>query len=94
MKKYLNFKSVLTLLVIGLIGSNISLQIKVEEAISAANNAAHQARRAYDEAENAAIYASDASDYAEEAADNAEKAYYSAEDAVSKSFGTQCWSCP
>lgn len=94
MEKYLNFKTLVILLIIGLIGSNISLQMKVEEAIIAANDAEYQARRAYSEAETATSYASDASDYAQEASDNAEKAYYSAEEAVSKSFGSQCWSCP
>ena len=94
MKKILNYKNLIILVIIGLIGNNVLLQIKMEDVIRAANEAEYQARRAYNEAENAGIYASDAADYAEEAADNAERAYYSAEDAASKSFGSQCWSCP
>ncbi|WP_147676288.1 hypothetical protein [Algibacter pacificus] len=92
--KYLNFKSLIIFLIVGLIGSNIFLQMKVEEAIRAANDAAYQARKAYREAETAASYARDAADYAEEASENAENAYYSAQEAASNSFGNQCWSCP
>ena len=94
MKKHLNYKNLILFLIVVLIGNNIVLHFKIDEATSAANNAEYQARQAYNEAEDAAMYASDASDYAEEAANNAQKAYYSAEDAVSKSFGAQCWSCP
>lgn len=94
MKQYLNYKNLVVLLILGLIGSNIFLQIKIEEAIDAAKNAEYQARQAYDEAENASIYASEASDYAEEAANNAQDAYYSAEKANRNSFGNQCYTCP
>jgi hypothetical protein len=94
MKKYLNYKNLSIILILGLIGNNISLQIKMEEAISAADDASYYARKAYNEAEDAASDASDAADYAREASENAENAYYSAEEAVNKSFGSQCWSCP
>jgi len=94
MKKYLNFKTLVILLIIGLIGSNISLQIKVEEAIKAANDAEFQATKAFRVSETATRYASDAADYAEEASNNALDAYYSAQEAASYSFGRQCWSCP
>jgi hypothetical protein len=101
MKKYFNYKSLIIVLIVGLIANNILLQIKVEEAIDAANSARYEARRAYDEAENAASNASDAAVYArrassnaEEASNNAENAYYSAERAANNSFGNQCYSCP
>jgi hypothetical protein len=101
MKKYLNYKGLLIILIVGLIANNILLQIKMEKAIDAANSARYEARRAYEEAENASNYASDASDYArrafssaEEASNNAENAYYSAERAANNSFGSQCYSCP
>lgn len=101
MQKYLTYKNLVVLLIIGLIGNNIALQIKLEEAIDAAQNAEYQARKAYNQAEDAysmaedaANYASDAADYARSASDNAENAYYSAQDAANNSFGRQCWSCP
>lgn len=94
MKKYLNYKTLTILLIIGLIGNNIHLQMKVDTAISAANNAEYQARRAYSEAQDASLNAADASDYAQEAAENADNAYDAAEKASRNSFGNQCWSCP
>jgi uncharacterized membrane protein YcjF (UPF0283 family) len=94
MRKLLNYKSLGILLIICLIVSNVYLQIKVDKAISAAENAEYQARRAFSEAQDASMYASDASDYAQEAASNAENAYDAAEKASRNSFGNQCWSCP
>jgi hypothetical protein len=94
MKKYFNYKTLTILLIIGLIGNNIYLQIKVDKAISAAENAEYQARRAYSEAQDASMYASEASEYAQEAAENAENANNSAQAASRNSFGNQCWSCP
>lgn len=94
MKKYFTSKNLIILLIIGLIGNNISLQIKMEEAIDAANSAVYAARNAENEAENAYSMAEDAADYARSASDNAENAYYSAQDAANNSFGRQCWTCP
>jgi cell division protein FtsI/penicillin-binding protein 2 len=94
MKKYLNYKSLIVLLILGLIANNILLQIKMEEAIDAANAARYEARNAYDEAENAASNARDAADYAKNAADYAEEASDYARRANNNSFGNQCYSCP
>jgi hypothetical protein len=53
MKKYFNYKSLIIVLIVGLIANNILLQIKVEEAIDAASDAEYEARRAFDEAKKA-----------------------------------------
>jgi hypothetical protein len=37
MKKYFNYKNLIIVLIVGLIANNVLLQIKVEEAIDAAN---------------------------------------------------------
>jgi len=80
MKKYLNYKNLIIVLIVGLIANNVLLQIKVEKAIDAANDAAY--------------YAEEASSNAKEASNNAENAYYSAQKAANNSFGNQCYTCP
>jgi len=94
MKKIFNRENLLIILVIGLIGHNVFLQTKVEQAINAAQDAEYEASRAASSADDAASYASDAADYASEASDNAENAWYSAQDAADNAFGNECWSCP
>ena len=79
----------------------IFLQIRVERAIDAAQDAEYEASRAVSNADDAASYAydaanyaSDAADYTNETSDKAANAWYSAQDAANNAFGNECWSCP
>ena len=94
MKYIINRENLLIILVIGLIGHNIFLQIRVEKAIDAAQDAEYAAYRAESRASDAASYASDAADNASDAAAYASEAASNADDAYRNSFGRQCWSCP
>tara|TARA_B110000046_G_scaffold5791_1_gene6148 strand:- start:228 stop:500 length:273 start_codon:yes stop_codon:yes gene_type:complete len=87
MKKIFRRENITLILLVTVLGHNIFLQTKVDEAISEASDAANYASNAEDQAGDAANYASNAAYNAREAADNAREA-------ADNAFANVCNYCP
>ena len=99
--KLFSKQNIIILLILGLIGHNFYLQVKITETTDYASDAADYAQDAAENAKDAADYASDAAEnansakyYASDAADYASNAADYAEDARDYSFGYTCSYCP
>lgn len=101
MRKLLKIQNISLILLLGLFGHNLYLQIQVEKAVKASINSENEAKKATNKASAVLAYAREAAEnsriaaeYANEAAENSREAWNYAEDAAYNSFGSQCWSCP